>query len=64
MELEELRELIEEQKRRLRTLHYHDDDFNPYYYYEESENQAYIRWIAKAKRYLDLNFNGDKYIDT
>lgn len=63
MELEELRELIEEQKRRLRTLYYHDDDFNPYYYYEESENQAYIRWIARAKRYLDLNFNGDKYID-
>lgn len=63
MNLEELRELIEEQEKRLQTLHYHDDDFNPYYYYKESENQAYIRWIARAKRYLELNFNGDKYID-
>lgn len=63
MNLEELRELIEEQEKRLQTLHYHDDDFNPYYYYKESENQAYIRWIVRAKRYLELNFNGDKYID-
>ena len=33
------------------------------YYYEGEDGKEYTRWLAKVKRFLDVNFPDDKYIE-
>ena len=33
------------------------------YYYEGEDGKEYTKWLAKVKRFLDVNFPDDKYIE-
>lgn len=63
----ELDALIQEQKERIPQLQKKDPPKGfimfPYYIYKETENLNYIQWKENAKRFLEINFIGDKHID-
>ena len=58
----ELKALIQEQKDRIPRLKY-EVRYLPYYVYEDSVKEGYIKWKENAKRFLEINFTGDKHID-
>lgn len=47
---------------RLGNLYYNTDSVFPYYTYGNEEFE-YIKWVEKAKRYIEQNFHGDKHIE-
>lgn len=63
----ELDALIQEQKERIPQLQKKDPPRGfimfPYYIYKETENLDYIQWKENAKRFLEINFIGDKHVD-
>lgn len=58
----ELEALIQEQRDRIRKLKREVGAF-AYYVYESSVKEGYIKWRENAKRFLEINFTGDSYID-
>lgn len=58
----ELEALIQEQKDRILKLKL-EVEFLAYYVYEDSVKEGYIKWKENAKRFLEINFTGDKHID-
>lgn len=59
----ELDALIQEQKERIPKLIKHKGNFYTYYVYDSYIEEEYIKWKENAKRFLDINFIGDRYID-
>lgn len=55
--------LIQEQKERIPKLIKCGDLDTCYVYDPYIEEEEYIKWKEKAKRFLEINFTGDKYID-
>ena len=58
----ELEALIQEQRDRIPKLKREVGAF-AYYVYESSVKEGYIKWRENAKRFLEINFTGDSYID-
>ena len=58
----ELEALIQEQKDRIPKLKCEVGAF-AYYVYEPSVKERYIKWRENAKRFLEINFTGDRFID-
>ena len=58
----ELEALIQEQRDRIPKLKREVGTF-AYYVYESSVKEGYIKWRENAKRFLEINFTGDRYID-
>lgn len=58
----ELEALIQEQRDRIPKLKREVGAF-AYYVYESSVKEGYIKWRENAKRFLEINFTGDKHID-
>ena len=58
----ELEALIQEQRDRIPNLKREVGSF-AYYVYESSVKEGYIKWRENAKRFLEINFTGDSYID-
>lgn len=58
----ELDALIQEQKERIPKLIKYED-LETYYVYDPYIEEEYIKWKEKAKRFLEIKFIGDKYID-
>ena len=58
----ELDALIQEQKERIPKL-VKCEEFCTYYVYDYYIEEAYIKWKENAKRFLEINFIGDKHID-
>ena len=58
----ELETLIQEQKDRIPRLR-REVEWLTYYVYEDSVKEGYIKWKENAKRFLEINFTGDKHID-
>jgi len=58
----ELETLIQEQKDRIPRLR-REVGWLTYYVYEDSVKEGYIKWKENAKRFLEMNFTGDKHID-
>ena len=58
----ELEALIQEQRYRIPKLKREVGAF-AYYVYESSVKEGYIKWRENAKRFLEINFTGDSYID-
>jgi hypothetical protein len=58
----ELETLIQEQKDRIPRLR-REVGWLTYYVYEDSVKEGYIKWKENAKRFLEINFTGDKHID-
>lgn len=58
----ELEALIQEQKDRIPKLKL-EVGFFLNYVYEDSVKEGYIKWKENAKRFLEINFTGDKHID-
>ncbi len=58
----ELEALIQEQRDRIPKLKREVGSF-AYYVYESSVKEGYIKWRENAKRFLEINFTGDSYID-
>lgn len=58
----ELDALIQEQKERIPKL-VKCEEFCTYYVYDSYIEEAYIKWKENAKRFLEINFIGDKHID-
>ena len=58
----ELETLIQEQRDRIPKLKREVGAF-AYYVYESSVKEGYIKWRENAKRFLEINFTGDSYID-
>jgi hypothetical protein len=54
-----IQNLITEQKKRISTLQHHDDMF-PYYDYPDMD--LYYKWLEKVKRFIEINYPGDKHI--
>ena len=57
----QLQSLIKEQTERIPTLRERVVGYRVNYYYPDM--QAYYDWVEFAKRFLDLHFKGDKYVD-
>lgn len=55
----ELEALIQEQKDRIPKLKCEVGAF-AYYVYEPSVKERYIKWRENAKRFLEINFTGDR----
>ncbi|APW32608.1 peptide chain release factor 1 [Prevotella intermedia ATCC 25611 = DSM 20706] len=58
----ELEALIQEQRERIPKLKCEVGAF-AYYVYEPSVKEEYIKWRENTKRFLEINFTGDRYID-
>ena len=58
----ELEALIQEQRDRIPKLKREVGAF-AYYVYESSVKEGYIKWRENAKRFLEINFTGDRFID-
>lgn len=58
----ELEALIQEQRDRIPKLKREVGAF-AYYVYEPSVKEGYIKWMENTKRFLEINFTGDRYID-
>ena len=58
MEKITLASLIEEQKKRITTLH-SCEEF-PYYQYDDWED--YQKWVTKTTRFLNINYPNDKFV--
>lgn len=58
----ELEALIQEQRDRIPKLKREVEAF-AYYVYEHSVKKGYIKWRENTKRFLEINFTGDRYID-
>jgi hypothetical protein len=58
----ELEALIQEQRDRIPKLKREVGAF-AYYVYESSVKEGYIKWRENTKRFLEINFTGDRYID-
>ena len=58
----ELEALIQEQRDRIPKLKREVGTF-AYYVYESSVKEGYIKWRENTKRFLEINFTGDRYID-
>ena len=58
----ELGALIQEQRDRIPKLKREVGAF-AYYVYEPSVKEEYIKWRENTKRFLEINFTGDRYID-
>lgn len=54
-----LESLIQEQKERLRYLRDVGDRFSCYEY---PDMKAYYKWLATAKRYIEIQYPNDKYV--
>jgi hypothetical protein len=59
----ELDALIQEQKERIPKLIIREGDFFTYYVYDTYIEEEYIKWKENTKRFLEINFIGDKHID-
>lgn len=53
-----LESLIEEQRKRIGTLRFNNISWQPYYDYEDGA--GYEKWVESAKRFIGLNYPGDK----
>lgn len=58
----ELEALIQEQRDRIPKLKREVGAF-AYYVYESSVKEGYIKWRENTKRFLEINFTGDRYIE-
>ena len=58
----ELEALIQGQRDRIPKLKCEVGAF-AYYVYEPSVKERYIKWRENAKRFLEINFTGDRFID-
>lgn len=58
----ELEALIQEQRDHIPKLKREVGAF-AYYVYEHSVKEGYIKWRENTKRFLEINFTGDRYID-
>lgn len=54
-----LNKIIEEFQERIPKIQY-INDYIPYFEYRDMEQ--YEKWLAAAKRFLNINFPGDKYV--
>lgn len=55
-----IQNLIAEHTNRMPHLKYYDDVMIPYYEYPDMD--SYYCWLAKAERFLEINYPDDKYI--
>lgn len=58
----QLEELIKEQRERIPRLKENDSLYCPYSY-EEEDDRAYTKWIENTKRFLNIHFRNDKFIE-
>ena len=58
----QLEELIKEQRERIPRLKENDSPYCPYSY-EEEDDRAYTKWIENTKRFLNIHFRNDKFIE-
>lgn len=61
IDIEVLDELKFEHQDRIPKLIYHGEFMNPYYDYEDMD--SYYIWIAKVKRFLEINYPNDKHVE-
>lgn len=61
MEQITLASLIEEHKKRVETLQYNNGPALPYYFYPDMK--GYESWLAKAKRFIRVQYANDKDAD-
>jgi len=58
----QLKELINEQRERIPKLKKDDGAWNTYSY-DNVENIAYTKWLENTKRFLNIHFQNDKFIE-
>lgn len=58
----QLKELINEQRERIPKLKKDDGAWNTYSY-DNVENIAYTQWLENTKRFLNIHFQNDKFIE-
>ena len=58
----QLEELIKEQRERIPKLKEKDGLWLTYYY-DGEEYRAYTKWLANTKRFLNIHFQNDKFIE-
>lgn len=56
-----IQNLITEQRNRIHHLMYHDNAIIPYYEYPDMD--SYYCWLAKTKRFLEINYPNDKHVE-